>query len=78
VDIVTVVSGGVSPQKRKQVKAQSSEIDVWQTCFRTMTDMYNDQKPQIIPRRRVASLTMPQHILPYHTIFHLLKQSGRF
>jgi hypothetical protein len=38
VDIVTVVSGGVSPQKRKQFKAQSSESDVFRTCFRTMTE----------------------------------------
>jgi hypothetical protein len=38
VGIVTVVCGGVSPQKRKQFKAQSIEIDVFQTCFRTMTE----------------------------------------
>jgi hypothetical protein len=40
IDIVSVVSGGVPPQKRKLSKSQSSEIYVFQTCFRTMADTY--------------------------------------
>ena len=40
-DVDIVVVSGVTPQKRKRSKPQSSEIHVFQTCFRTMTDTYS-------------------------------------